>query len=127
MLEDLGGTGTTGVQQAASRRVDKVLKPEGSDAEDAELIVLAGGNLGMVYVPVPERLLLEEIEARWPALIPGLVAHPGVGFVSALSAAGPVAIGEHGRRHLSTGVGRRRRPAAHLRRPRAGACSRPRP
>ncbi len=104
VLEDLGGTGTTGAQQAASRRVDKVLKPQGSDAEDAELIVLAGGNMGMVYVPVPQRLLLEEIEARWPALIPGLVAHPGVGFVSALSATGPVAIGEHGRRHLSTGV-----------------------
>ena len=104
VLEDLGGTGTTGAQQAASRRVDKVLKPKGSDAEDAELIVLAGGNMGMVYVPVPERLLLEEIEARWPALIPGLVAHPGVGFVSALSATGPVAIGEHGRHHLSTGA-----------------------
>ena len=53
VLEDLGGTGTTGAQQAASRRVDKVLKPEGSDAEDAELIVLAGGNMGMVYVPAP--------------------------------------------------------------------------
>ena len=104
VLEDLGGTRTTGVQQAASRRVDKVLKPEGSDADDAELVVLASGNLGLVYVPAPQRLLLEEIETRFPALIPGLVAHPGVGFVSALSAAGPVAIGEHGRRHLSTGV-----------------------
>ena len=104
VLEDLGGTRTTGVQQAASRRVDKVLKPEGSDAEEAELIVLGSGNLGLVYVPGPERLLLEEIEARWPALVPGLVAHPGVGFVSALSSTGPVAIGEHGRRHLSTGV-----------------------
>ena len=37
-------------------------------------------------------------------MIPGLVAHPGVGFVSALSATGPVAIGEHGRRDLSTGA-----------------------
>ena len=53
VLEDLGGTGTTGVQQAASRRVDKVLKPEGSDAEEAELIVLGSGNLGLVYVPGP--------------------------------------------------------------------------
>jgi uncharacterized membrane protein YvlD (DUF360 family) len=104
VLEDLGGTGTTGVQQAASKRVDKVLKPKGSDVDAAELIVLAGGNMGMVYVPVPERLLLEEIEARWPELIPGLVAHPGVGFVSGLSSAGPIAIGEHGRRHLTTGV-----------------------
>jgi hypothetical protein len=104
VLEDLGGTGTKGAQQAASRRVDRVLKPEGSDATGADLIVLASGNLGLVYAPVKERLLLEEIESRWPDLIPGLVAHPGVGFVSALSATGPVAIGGSGRRHLSTGV-----------------------
>lgn len=104
VLEDLGGAGTKGAQQAASRRVDRVLKPEGSDATDAELIVLASGNLGLVYAPAKERLLLEEIESRWPDLIPGLVAHPGVGFVSALSATGPVAIGGSGRRHLSTGV-----------------------
>jgi uncharacterized membrane protein YvlD (DUF360 family) len=104
VLEDLGGTGTKGAQQAASRRVDRVLKPEGSDATGADLIVLASGNLGLVYAPAKERLLLEEIESRWPDLIPGLVAHPGVGFVSALSATGPVAIGGSGRRHLSTGV-----------------------
>ncbi|MDZ5623050.1 phage holin family protein [Nocardioides sp. HM23] len=104
VLEDLGRTGTTAMQQAASRRVDKVLKPEGTDSEGAELIVLASGNLGLVYVPVAERLLLEEIEAQWPALVPGLVAHPGVGFVSALSEAGPVVIGRDGRRHLTTGV-----------------------
>ncbi len=104
VLEDLGGTGTAGVQQAASRRVDEVLKPEGSDDADAELVVLASGNLGLVYVQAPERMLLEDIEARWPDLVPGLVAHPGVGFVSVLSATGPVAIGERGRRHLGTGV-----------------------
>ena len=113
------------MQQAASRRVDKVLKPEGSDAEDAELIVLGSGNLGLVYVPGPERLLLEEIEARWPALMPGLVAHPGIGFVSALSATGPVAIGEHGRHDLVDRRGRGRRPAAHVRGPRAGDAARP--
>jgi uncharacterized membrane protein YvlD (DUF360 family) len=104
VLEDLAGTGTTAVQQAASRRVDEVLKPKGSDDEDAELVVLAGGNLAMVYVPGPERLLLEEVEHRWPALVPGLLAHPGVGFVSALAADGPVALGRGGRRHLTTGV-----------------------
>ena len=58
----------------------------------------------MVYVPAPKRMLLEEVEARWPALVPGLVAHPGVGFVSALGEDGPVAVGELGRRDLSTGA-----------------------
>jgi uncharacterized membrane protein YvlD (DUF360 family) len=104
VLEDLGGARTTGVQQAASRRVDQVLKPTGTDTRDAELVVLAGGNLGMVYVAVPQRLRLEEIETRWPALVTGLVAHPGIGFVSALSASGPVVIGAHGRRDLTTGA-----------------------
>ena len=94
VLEDLGGTRRRRCSRRPRAASTRFLKPEGSDAEEAELIVLAGGNLGMVYVPGPERLLLEEIEGRWPALIPGLVAHPGVAFVSALSSTGPVAIGE---------------------------------
>lgn len=104
VLEDIGGTHTAAVTDAAAKRVDGKLKPEGSDAEDAELVVLASGNLGLVHVPGPRRLLLEELEARWPSLVPGLLAHPGVGFVSALSATGPVALGRDGRRDLSTGA-----------------------
>lgn len=103
VLEDLGGSGTTGVQQAATRRVDQILKPESAGQEDADLIVLGSGNLGLVYVPGPRRLTLEELETRWPGLVPGLVAHAGIGFVSAMGAAGPVAIGRSGRHHLSTG------------------------
>ena len=67
------------MQQAAARRVDKVREPEGSDADGGRADRAGSGNLGLVYVPGPERLLLEEIEARWPALVPGLVAHPGIG------------------------------------------------
>jgi uncharacterized membrane protein YvlD (DUF360 family) len=104
VLEDLGGTRTAAVTDAAARRVDVKLKSEGSDAEDAELVVLASGNLGLVHVPGPRRLLLEEVEDRWPSLVPGLLAHPGVGFISALSATGPVALGRDGRRDLSTGA-----------------------
>jgi hypothetical protein len=104
VLEDLAGSGVGGVPQAASRQVEKKLGPTTATEGGAELIVLGSGNLGLVYVPGPERILLEEIEARWPALVPGLVEHPGVGFVSALSANGPVAIGRAGRRHLETGV-----------------------
>jgi uncharacterized membrane protein YvlD (DUF360 family) len=103
VLEDLGGSGTAGMPQAASRRVDQRIKPE-ETGQAAELIVLGSGNLGLVYVPGPQRLLLEEIEARWPALVPGLAGHPGIAFVTALGADGPVAIGGGGRRHLATGV-----------------------
>jgi len=104
VLEDLGGTRTATVTEAAARRVDSKLDPRSSESEDAELIVLASGNLGLVHVPGTTRLLLEELEARWPALVPGLLAHPGVGFVSALTATGPVVLGRDGRRDLTTGV-----------------------
>ena len=75
-------------------------KQEGDDA----LIVLGSGNLGLVYVPEPERLTLAEIDRRWPQLVPGLAAHPGIGFVAGLGVDGPVAIGPSGRHHLATGV-----------------------
>ena len=75
--------------------MDRKVNPEES-AASVELIVLGSGNLGLVYVPGPERLSLEEIERRWPALVPGLVQHPGIGFVAALGADGPVAIGPRG-------------------------------
>ncbi|WP_244928129.1 phage holin family protein [Nocardioides sp. W7] len=87
----------------ASARVDEILKPASADG-DAELIVLGSGNLGLVYVPGPQRLTLDQLDARWPALVAGLVAHEGIGFVSVLDADGPVAIGRAGRRHLDTGV-----------------------
>ena len=103
VLQDLEGGHPTRMRRAASDRVDKALEAPGTETSAADLVVLAGGNVGVVYVRGPERLLLEEVERRWPDLVPGLVAHPGVGFVSALTARGPVVIGEHGRRDLTTG------------------------
>ncbi|WP_170970356.1 phage holin family protein [Nocardioides jishulii] len=114
VLGDLeGGHTPVGMQRAASERVDRKLQASDS-ANDGELVVLASGNVGVVYVPGGERLLLEEVEQRWPDLVPGLVAHPGIGFVSALSSRGPVAIGEHGRRDLTTGVVEGIDPLRHL-------------
>jgi len=103
VLGDLAGSGGgSGVQQAATRRVEHKMGPGERDTEDA-LIVLGSGNLGLVYVPEPERLTLADIDRRWPQLVPGLVAHPGIGFVAGLGAEGPVAIGSSGRHHLATG------------------------
>ena len=103
VLEDLTGDLSSGVSHNAATRVGQRILPTESDA-GAELIVLGSGNLGLVYIPAPTRLLLEEIEERWPALVPGLVAHPGIGFVAALGADGPVAIGAAGRHYLRSGV-----------------------
>jgi hypothetical protein len=48
---------------------------------------------------------LEEIERRWPDLLPTLVDHDGVGFLLVHSAEhGPVVLGRDGLRRLSSGV-----------------------
>jgi uncharacterized membrane protein YvlD (DUF360 family) len=104
VLEDLGGGGAGSAgAQAAGRRVERRMGPAAAEPA-SELIVLGSGNLGLVYVPEPDRLTLDEIDRRWPQLVPGLAAHPGIGFVAALGADGPVAIGSAGRHHLATGV-----------------------
>ncbi len=75
-------------------------------AAEAQPTVLASGNLGLVYLPEGERrLTLEEIEQTYPELVPGLVEHPGVGFVQVRSAAdGSLVIGASGRRNLDSGA-----------------------
>jgi uncharacterized membrane protein YvlD (DUF360 family) len=72
---------------------------------ETEPMVLASGNLGLVYLPDGDRrLTLEEIDDRYPNLVAGLVAHPGVGFVLVQTAAdGPVVMSATGRRIVDTG------------------------
>ena len=51
-------------------------------AENSELIVLGSGNLGLIYLTQwSQRLTYDEIVMLFPELIPGLVKHPGVGFI----------------------------------------------
>ncbi len=66
--------------------------------ERPDLVVIASGNLGMVYFARRSgRLTVEEIEAAYPGLLAGLADHPGIGFAVALSAAhGLVALGAAG-------------------------------
>jgi uncharacterized membrane protein YvlD (DUF360 family) len=74
------------------------------DGGPEEAVVLASGNLGLVYLTEqPGRLSLEEIGERYPRLIPALIAHPGVGFVLVRSDQdGPVVIGRDGLQVLQT-------------------------
>ena len=67
-------------------------------ASDSELIVLGSGNLGLIYLTQwKKRLTYEEIIPAFPDLIPGLVKHPGIGFILVNSiAAGAMVIGENG-------------------------------
>ncbi|MFT4048832.1 MAG: phage holin family protein [Solirubrobacterales bacterium] len=80
-----------------------------------DVIVLASGNLGLVYFPdQPERLGRAGIETEFPGLITTLATHPGVGFVMVNAEGGPVAIGADGVNHLETGEIEGRDPLEHF-------------
>jgi uncharacterized membrane protein YvlD (DUF360 family) len=75
----------------------------GADGKELpEVVTLASGNLGLVSFPrIPHRVTLEELEERYPAVIPTLREHPGVAFMLVRSSAhGAVAIGKAGVRYL---------------------------
>jgi hypothetical protein len=68
-------------------------------------MVFGSGNLGLIYVAGERRrLTLEEISAEFPGLVPGLVGHPGIGFVVVRSAEqGPLVLGASGEHRLHDG------------------------
>ncbi len=73
-------------------------------AKDSELIVLGSGNLGLIYLTQwKQRLTYEEIVMLFPDLIPGLVKHPGIGFVLVNSITnGGMVIGQNGIYYLDS-------------------------
>jgi uncharacterized membrane protein YvlD (DUF360 family) len=72
---------------------------------EQSLLVFGSGNLGLVYASgETHRLSRDEIEQRWPALLPGLTGHEGVSFVVVDTVDGPVAIGPRGEHRLRDGV-----------------------
>jgi uncharacterized membrane protein YvlD (DUF360 family) len=103
LAEDLAANkgATERMARSVAGRVEAHLEPD--EEAGTDFVVLGSGNLGLVFVPGPVRMTREELDERWPLLLPGLAAHPGVGFVSVLSRSGPVAIGASGHRDLLTG------------------------
>jgi len=73
----------------------------GSDGAQAA-IVLASGNLGLIYLPhVPARLTLEQIADEHPQLVRTLASHEGIGYVMVRSHEhGALVIGAAGQRRL---------------------------
>ncbi|MFP5346421.1 MAG: alkaline phosphatase family protein [Actinomycetes bacterium] len=74
--------------------------------EVPQLAVTGGGNLGMVWFPrLPARPRLDDVDARWPKLVPGLLATPGIGLVMVSGPDGePLVFGRAGVRGLTSGV-----------------------
>ena len=75
------------------------------DGTRQELVVVASGNLGMVYFAnLAGRQTVEEIQARHPRVVSGLAGHPGIGFIMVRSQAeGPVVFGKNGVHYLDAG------------------------
>ena len=102
LLERRPGTG----HHRAGRLVDGHGAPLASpaDAQVADVVVCASGNLGLVYLmSSPHRMTREAIETSYPGLIDALVHHPGIGMVVLRSEQGVVAIGASGTNLLDEG------------------------
>ena len=65
---------------------------------------MGSGNLGLIYLTQwKERLTYEELVMLFPDLIPGLVKHPGIGFILVNSIAnGGMVIGQDGIYYLDS-------------------------
>jgi len=80
-------------------------EPEFPPNPVAPLLVVASGNLALIYLTrFPRRLGRAAIDREYPQLIPGLAGHPGVGLVIVDDDDGPVAIGATGSHRLVDGT-----------------------
>lgn len=102
---------TLGAEKEAAAVEESI---EGEERPDT--IVLASGNLGLIYMPrEPQRLTREGFEAKHPGLITTLATHPGVGFIGLdTENDGPVAIGPDGSHFLNDGRVEGRDPLEHF-------------
>ena len=91
-------------ESTAWLRQARAADPSATTSRDVP-IVLGSGSLGLISLPgEPRRLTREEIDARYPALLPGLLASPAIGFALVASADGTSSVlGAHGARNLATG------------------------
>ncbi len=93
-----------GLQAAMARRASRRRRVQTPSLEGRDLVACASGNLALLYLTFTERRVTrEEIDDRYPGLIAGLLAHPGVGVVLVRSSSnGPVALGATGEHHLES-------------------------
>ncbi len=76
-----------------------------SAAPPAELVVVAGGNLALIYFTArTTRLTLEEIDELYPELVEALTNHPGIGVLMVRSRDhGLLLVGKHGINYVDEG------------------------
>ena len=90
-----------------SRKKTKIKKEKEEEQElsDSEVIVLASGNLAMIYLTQwSQRLTYEELNKYFPDLIHGIINNEYVGFILVKSQEhGDLAIGKNGTYFLDSG------------------------
>ena len=91
-----------GRTQDGQVELDPALESEDPDTSASDLVLIASGNLSMIYFTRrPGRLVLSEIEELYPGLVGALVAHPGIGFIAVRTRDhGTIVLGEEGIRFL---------------------------
>lgn len=80
-----------------NKKIEKEKKEE-QELNDSEVIVLASGNLAMIYLTQwSQRLTYEELNTYFPELIPGIINNEYVGFILVKSQEhGDLVIGKNG-------------------------------
>ena len=83
---------------------DLIDEKEQEELGDSEVIVLASGNLAMIYLTQwSSRLTYEQINEMFPELIPGIVNNEYIGFIVVRSSEkGDMAIGKNGVYYLDS-------------------------
>ena len=89
------------------KRTDKIRNKEVNEKDElseSEVIILASGNLAMIYLTQwTHRLTYEEITSKFPNLLPGIVDNEYVGFILVRSKEkGDMAIGLEGTYYLDS-------------------------
>lgn len=88
-----------------SEQIDNLKKENKDDQKltDSEVIVLASGNLAMIYLTQwTHRLTYEEINSLFPELIASIIKNEYIGFILVKSKDGDLAIGKDGTYNLDT-------------------------
>ena len=104
-LTDVSGKTSKKVADSAQRRLKTETPEAPAHAEQSEPIVMASGNLGLVYFPdIEGRATLSQLNNRYPDLVDSLVDHAGVGFVLVSDGDnGSLVLGSSGQLNLATG------------------------
>jgi uncharacterized membrane protein YvlD (DUF360 family) len=103
--DHFGQAFTDPIQQRKRYVVDKIepkSRRKRTSSKDAQIIVLASGNLGLIYLTEwKARMSYEQLNQELPRLIPGLINQEWIGFIMVHSEEhGPLVLGAHGKYYL---------------------------